>query len=128
MSSTLLAEHRVSGDGSVPSGGAFDDSSIVAGPLRRVARTFAFPEITRPGVYVIDFIGGGKSSRALVRKGRLRPVVAMGTAGQVVTVVDETNTKVPDAMLWLNGQEYTANKDARLRCRSAPHRGGARSC
>ena len=79
-------------------------------PLRRVARKFAFPEITKPGVYVIDFIGGGKSSRALVRKGRLHPVVTTGTAGQVVTVVDETNAKVPDAILWLNGQEYRADK------------------
>ena len=41
-------------------------------PLRRVARRFEFPELTKPGVYVIDFIGNGKSSRALVRKGRLR--------------------------------------------------------
>ena len=47
-----------------------------------MARRFEFPELTKPGVYVIDFIGGGKSSRALVRKGRLRPLVATGTAGQ----------------------------------------------
>ena len=42
-------------------------------------------ELNKPGVYVIDFIGGGKSSRALIRKGRLRPLVATGTAGQNVT-------------------------------------------
>ncbi len=83
-------------------------------PLRRVGRKFEFPEITKPGVYIIDFIGGGKSSRALIRKGRLHPVVTPGTAGQVVTVVDETNTKVPDAMLWLNGQEYRADKDGTI--------------
>ncbi|HMP17030.1 MAG TPA: hypothetical protein PKD72_08415, partial [Gemmatales bacterium] len=39
-------------------------------PLRRVSKTFDFPSIQKPGVYVIDFIGGGKSSRALIRKGR----------------------------------------------------------
>src|SRR5262249_54448397 len=34
-------------------------------PLRRVARRFEFPQLTKPGVYVIDFIGAGKSSRTL---------------------------------------------------------------
>ena len=53
-----------------------------------------FPETNRPGVYVIDLIGGGKSSRALIRKGRLHPLVTTGTAGQVVRVVDETNKPV----------------------------------
>ena len=69
-------------------------------PSRRCAawpRRFDFPQLTKPGVYVIDFIGGGKSSRALVRKGRLRPLVATGTAGQVVTVVDDANRPVKDA-------------------------------
>jgi hypothetical protein len=83
-------------------------------PLRRVARRFEFPRLTQPGVYVIDFIGGGKSSRALVRKGRLRPLVATSTAGQVVTVVDDANRPVKDAALWLGGQEYTAGPDGAI--------------
>ena len=40
-------------------------------PLRRVAQRFDFPQLTKPGVYVVDFIGSGKSSRAPIRKGRL---------------------------------------------------------
>jgi hypothetical protein len=80
-------------------------------PLRRVARKFEFPQLTKPGVYVIDFIGAGKSSRALVRKGRLRPLVTTGTAGQKITVVDEANRLVKDAAVWLGGQEYTADGD-----------------
>src|SRR5439155_11574153 len=68
----------------------------------------------RPGVYVIDFIGAGKSSRALVRKGRLRPLVATGTAGQAVTVVDDANKLVKDATLWLDGQEYKPGADGRV--------------
>lgn len=70
-----------------------------------------FPEPNRPGVYVIDLIANGKSSRALVRKGRLHPLVTTGTAGQVVRVVDEKNRPVNDATVWLNGQEFTPNKD-----------------
>ncbi|MFL5338684.1 MAG: hypothetical protein ACJ8F7_00835 [Gemmataceae bacterium] len=83
-------------------------------PLRRIGRKFEFPQLTKPGVYVIDFIGGGKSSRALVRKGRLRPLVTTGTAGQRVAVVDDANQPVKDAALWLGGQEYTADKDGTI--------------
>lgn len=38
-------------------------------PLRRVARHFDFPTLNRRGVFIVDFIGNGKSSRVLVRKG-----------------------------------------------------------
>jgi hypothetical protein len=79
-------------------------------PLRRVARRFEFPALTKPGVYVLDFIGAGKSSRALVRVGRLRPLVRTGPAGQIVTVIDDANRPVPDAGLWLAGREYRADK------------------
>ncbi len=98
-------------DGLVP--GSEDTYTYAAEqpPLRRQARRFDFPQLNKPGVYVIDFIGAGKSSRALVRKGRLRPLVATGTAGQSVTVVDEANRPVKDAILWLGGHEYLADKE-----------------
>lgn len=79
-------------------------------PLRRVARHFDFPTLTKPGVYVIDFIGNGKSSRVLVRKGKLRHLVRASTAGHVFTVLDEKNQKLPKASVWLAGQLYTADK------------------
>jgi hypothetical protein len=83
-------------------------------PLRRIARRFEFPRLNRPGVYVIDFIGAGKSSRALVRKGRLRPLAATGTAGQVITVVDDVNRPVKDASVWFGGVEYEPDKNGRI--------------
>jgi hypothetical protein len=76
-------------------------------PLRRVRRHFEFPELAQPGVYVIDFIGNGKSSRGVIRKGRLRHLVRTTTAGQVFTVLDEQNRKLPDATLWFAGRQYT---------------------
>ena len=79
-------------------------------PLRRVPKTIEFPEITRPGVYVIDFIGGGKSSRALVRKGHLRPLVRTIPVGQVVTVVDDAGVVVTDAVAFVEGREFAADK------------------
>jgi hypothetical protein len=83
---------------------AFADS-----PLRRIDRQFAFPQLTKPGVYVVDFIGNGKSSRALVRKGKLRPLVVTSTAGQLIHVVDDANRLVKHASVWLGGQEYKAD-------------------
>ena len=44
-------------------------------PLRRVRRHFEFPQLTKPGVYVVDFIGNGQSSRAVSARASLRHVV-----------------------------------------------------
>ena len=79
--------------------------------LRRVSRHFEFPQCKGRGVYVIDFIGNGESSRALVRKGKLRHLVRTSTAGHVFTVLDENNNKLDDAAIWLAGHEYTADED-----------------
>ena len=83
-------------------------------PLRRATRHFEFAKLNRPGVYVIDFIGNGRSSRALIRKGKLRHVVRTGPAGQTFTILDEQNKLVTDASLWLGGHEYKADKDGRI--------------
>jgi hypothetical protein len=76
-------------------------------PLQRVRRHFEFPELTKPGVYVIDFIGNGQSSRAVIRKGQLRHLVRTTTAGHIFGVLDEQNRKLPKATLWFGGREYT---------------------
>jgi hypothetical protein len=83
-------------------------------PLRRAARHFDFPSLNRRGVFIIDFIGNGKSSRVLVRKGRLRYLVRTSTAGHVFTVLDDTNQHVKDASIWLSGHEYKADKEGRV--------------
>jgi hypothetical protein len=79
-------------------------------PLRRVRRHFNFPQLDHRGVYVIDFIGNGISSRALVRKGQLRHLVRTGVAGQVFTILDENQLPVPQATLWLAGTLYTPDE------------------
>ena len=83
-------------------------------PLRRVSRHFDFPQLSKAGVYVIDFIGNGQSSRVLVRKGKLRHLVRTSTAGHVFTVLDDQNRHLPDAKLWLAGHEYLADKEGRI--------------
>ncbi|MEM8681583.1 MAG: hypothetical protein AAGF97_19730, partial [Planctomycetota bacterium] len=81
---------------------------------RLVRRTFSFPQLTDRGVYVIDFIGNGISSRAVVRKGALRYLLETGAGGQIFTVLDESHNEIPDASLWLDDREYTADRDGRI--------------
>ncbi len=83
-------------------------------PLRRVARHFEFPALVKPGVYVIDFIGNGQSSRAVVRKGQLQYLVRTSTGGHVFTILNEKNEKLTDASLWLSGHEYRAGEDGTI--------------
>ncbi len=83
-------------------------------PLQRHVERFAFPHIAKPGIYVIELIGNGISSRALIRKGRLVFAERTGAAGHVFTVYDEKGGKVADARLWLAGHEYAAEADGTI--------------
>ena len=80
-------------------------------PFRRINRKFEFPELGKPGVYVVDFIGNRKSSRALIRKGRLRYIEDVTPAGHQLTIVDEKNKPVKDANVWMMGAQYQADKE-----------------
>jgi hypothetical protein len=84
-------------------------------PLRRVRHTLRFDELTRPGTYVIELIGGGKSSRALIRKGALRYVERLGAAGHVLAILDEDDQLVPDASVHFGGREYRADEHGEIR-------------
>ncbi len=85
-------------------------------PFKRATRTFKFPELKgKRGAWVIEFIGGGKSSRALIRKGQLSLVQQTGPAGDLITVLDETRQPVKDAVAWLDGRKLSpGEKDARI--------------
>ncbi|MDE0913731.1 MAG: hypothetical protein OSB57_00970, partial [Planctomycetota bacterium] len=79
--------------------------------LRRIKRHFEFPGLTEAGVYVIDFIGGGISSRAVIRKGHLEIRERDSSAGHVFEVVDLAGVPCPDAALYFGGQRYEADGD-----------------
>jgi hypothetical protein len=83
-------------------------------PLRRVRRRFSFEQLRRPGVYVIDFIGSGKNSRVVVRKGALRQLVRDTAAGHLFTLYDEQQRPVRDGKLWLEGREFPADEEGRI--------------
>ena len=83
-------------------------------PLRRVRRHFEFPQLSKRGTYVIDFIGNGHSSRALIRKGQLRFVVSTTPAGQQFRIFDEPGKSAESPTVTLGGQKYEADKDGNV--------------
>ncbi len=82
--------------------------------LLSVIQNFHFPELNRRGIYIVEFIGNGKSSRALVRKGSLRYHERIGIAGHVFTIFDEKNNKLDKASVWIAGHEYKSGKDGTI--------------
>ncbi len=78
------------------------------GPFKRTRSPFKFPELKgRRGAWIIEFIGGGRSSRALVRVGQWQTVQTTSPAGDMITVLDEKGEPVKDAVVWLDGRKYT---------------------
>lgn len=83
-------------------------------PARRMTRDFEFPEIeNRRGVWVVEFIGGGQSSRAVIRKGQLEVLTRTVSGGVMVTVLDESHSPVADAAVWFGGRKVECDKEGR---------------
>jgi len=86
---------------------AFSDA-----PILRKTRTFDFPQLKgRRGIWVIEFVGNGRSSRALIRKGGLQILDRPGAAGHTLTVLDEANRPVNAASVWVKGHRYTTDAE-----------------
>jgi hypothetical protein len=85
-----------------------------AAPMRRTPFTIDLPGCARPGTYVVELIGNGKSSRAVIRKGALGCTKRVGAAGPTLTVFDEAGRVLRDARVWMGGREYTPREDGEI--------------
>ena len=84
-------------------------------PLLRVRRHFEFPVLNHRGVYVIDFIGNGKASRAVIRKGKLQFVVRdRARSGKSSRSSTSKTNPQPEATLWLAGTLYQPEQDGTI--------------
>jgi hypothetical protein len=83
-------------------------------PMRRARRTFDLPMLRDPGTYVVEFVGNGISSRAVIQKGWLRAADRLTAAGTALTVFDERGEAVRDAVAWFGGREWAADKDGEI--------------
>ncbi|MFT5496664.1 MAG: hypothetical protein ACI9TH_002064 [Kiritimatiellia bacterium] len=77
---------------------------------RRMRKTFDFPELNQPGTYIIDLIGNGINSRALIIKGRLGLIEEITADGQAFAVLDAGQQLVKKASIWMGGRTYESNK------------------
>ncbi len=82
--------------------------------LRRVRRHIELPSLDHSGVYVVELIGNGISSRAVIQKGRLQHVTKPGAAGHVFRVFDEQGSHLKKATIWLQNREYGSDKDGEI--------------
>ncbi|MFT7618480.1 MAG: hypothetical protein ACI97A_002123 [Planctomycetota bacterium] len=92
-------------------------------PLRRVRRKFAFPELMGAGVWVIDMIGNGISSRAVVAKGRLRFQERIGSAGHVFRVLDDDGKALKNASIKLGTRLFEADDNSEINIPYSTRRG-----
>jgi hypothetical protein len=80
-------------------------------PLLRQKRTFQFPELKgKRGVWIVEFIGGGKSSRALIRKGGLRHVVENTGEGTLVRIFDEAMKPLEKSWLLFGSHRFESGE------------------
>jgi hypothetical protein len=73
---------------------------------------FEFPELDdKVGLFIIEFISNGHSSRAVIKKGSLSLVTQATVAGHVAYVLDENKEicKGDDAGMWFDNKFYKAD-------------------
>ncbi len=81
------------------------------GPFVRTTKAFSFPELKgRRGAWIVEFIGGGRSSRALLRVGQWQVVQTVSPGGDLLTVLDEKGEPVKDAVVWLDGRKLVPDE------------------
>jgi len=87
---------------------------LQAPPMQRQRLRLELPACDRVGTYVVELIGAGKASRALVRRGELRCAARPSVGGLMVDVVDERGHACPTASLWMGGREYRAGSSGQI--------------
>ncbi len=83
-------------------------------PQLRHLREFKIPSIEkRRGLWVVEFIGGGKSSRAVIRKGSLGILTRSLPKGELITVLDEKHQPAKGAGVWIGERRYDCDDKGR---------------
>lgn len=78
-------------------------------PLVSHRERIDLPELAGPGAWLVEFVSGRVSARALVRKGDLTVYQERAATAQTLRVFDETGNPVPSATLTLGSERLTAD-------------------
>ena len=83
-------------------------------PLKRIRKTIEFNQIPKGkrGVYLIEILGNGMSTRIIIKKGRLNLVTRNTAKGILCQMINEKNEvlKGDKTYLWYNGIKYTCGE------------------
>ena len=83
-------------------------------PLKRIRKSIDFNQIpkNKRGVYLIEIIGNGISSRIIIKKGKLNLVTRSAAKGIICQMINEKNEvlKGNKTYLWYNGIKYTCGE------------------
>jgi hypothetical protein len=93
-------------------------------PQKKFRHLFEIPEIDlKSGLFVIDFISNGYSSRAVIKKGSLSIVYRVDREGYIYNIIDENTDicKTPDTAIWWNNQYFKADEDGKIVIPYAPN-------
>ncbi len=82
--------------------------------IRRHRETLDFPELEKPGLYVVECSANGVVSRAVIRKGRLRAMVRNDASGYVFSAVLDDGSVAKDAKLRLDGTVFKAEANGEI--------------
>lgn len=84
-------------------------------PLKVFKHTVDLTAFTRGrGVYLVEFFGGNRRSRALFQRGSLRMFEKTSIAGHVFRLFDEAGTLLKKASIWWKGRQYKTDKDGEI--------------
>ncbi len=86
-------------------------------PNRRIEKhteSIELNELQGPGVWVVDLLGGGQRSRAIIQKGSLVALQRLGDAGHVFQVIDEGGQVLKSAHAELNGRTFAADEEGNI--------------
>jgi hypothetical protein len=78
---------------------------------------FDFPELKgKVGLFIIEFVGNGRSARAVVKKGSLSLIHKATIAGHLATLLDDDRLvcKGPNTGIWLDKKFYAAKPDGSI--------------
>ncbi|MEO5915742.1 MAG: hypothetical protein ABIS50_16020 [Luteolibacter sp.] len=90
-------------------------------PILLHRETIGLPELTGSGAWLVDFVGGQVSARALIRKGQLIPYVERTASGQTVRVFDEKGNPVMNTTARLGRETLTADTSGLIIIPNAPN-------
>ena len=78
---------------------------------------FVFEELAgRVGLFIFEFVGNGRSARAVVKKGSLSLIHRSTPAGHLAYIIDDSRNicKEPGTGLWLENKFYPAKEDGTI--------------